>query len=86
MSEEPRPVGQTKAEAPSVSGSSISYRWCPRPMPSLSACWRKAPMVRFISLDTLTTGVLAFEWAFRVRRSLLLQRLCFTVFLATLGM
>src|SRR3954469_8838682 len=30
-------------------------------MPSLSACWRKAPAVRFIILEIRATGVFAFE-------------------------
>ena len=30
-------------------------------MPNLKACWRNAPMVRFIAFEILTTGVLAFE-------------------------
>jgi hypothetical protein len=30
-------------------------------MPSLRACWRSAPIVRFIILEILATGVLAFE-------------------------
>ena len=38
-------------------------------MPSLSACWRRAPIVRFICLEIFTTGVFAFECAFSVRQS-----------------
>ena len=30
-------------------------------MPSLSACWRKAPGVLFITFQILATGILAFE-------------------------
>lgn len=30
-------------------------------MPSLRACWRNAPTVRFICFEILATGVLAFE-------------------------
>ena len=30
-------------------------------MPSLRACWRNAPTVRFISLEILATGVRALE-------------------------
>src|SRR5476649_1242511 len=30
-------------------------------MPSLSACWRKAPAVRFIALEIRATGVFALE-------------------------
>jgi hypothetical protein len=39
------------------------YRWCPSPIPRCSAFWRSAPIVRFVSLDILATGVFAFECA-----------------------
>jgi hypothetical protein len=38
-----------------------SYRWCPKPIPSLSACCRNAPTVRFISFEIFATGVRALE-------------------------
>jgi len=31
-------------------------------MPNFRACWRKAPAVRFISLEILATGNFAFEY------------------------
>src|SRR3954452_4548674 len=38
-------------------------------MPSLNACCRTAPTVRFMALETLATAVLLFECTFRSRRS-----------------
>src|SRR5581483_977933 len=40
-----------------------------RPIPSDNAFWRSAPTVRFVSLATLTTGVLAIECAFNALTS-----------------
>jgi hypothetical protein len=37
------------------------YRWCPSPIPRNKAFWRRAPTVRFVNLEILITGVLAFE-------------------------
>jgi hypothetical protein len=37
------------------------YRRWPRPIPSLSACWRSAPTVLFICLEIFASGVRAFE-------------------------
>ena len=36
-------------------------RRCPRPIPSFSACWRRAPIVRFICFEIFAIGVFAFE-------------------------
>src|ERR1700722_15750926 len=38
-------------------------------MPRMPALRRSAPTVRFMTFDTLTTGVRALEWALRVRKS-----------------
>jgi hypothetical protein len=35
-------------------------------MPSLIACWRNAPMVRFIAFEILETGVFDLEWPRKV--------------------
>ena len=45
------------------------YRRWPRPTPRIPALRRRAPTVRFITFETLVTGVRAFECAFSVRRS-----------------
>jgi hypothetical protein len=45
----------------------ICQRRCPSDMPSASARWRRAPIVRFIALEIFTTGVLLFECAFSSR-------------------
>jgi hypothetical protein len=44
-------------------------------MPSRNAFCRSAPGVRFIALEILTTGVLAFECALRLRKSSFVQGL-----------
>jgi hypothetical protein len=41
------------------------YRRWPREMPRLKALWRRAPIVRFIAFEILTTGSLSFEYFFR---------------------
>src|SRR5258708_36200982 len=41
--------------------SAFNQRRWPSGMPSLSACWRKAPAVRFIALEIRATGVFALE-------------------------
>ena len=46
-----------------------AYRRWPRPTPRIPALRRRAPTVRFITFETLVTGVRAFECAFSVRTS-----------------
>lgn len=43
----------------------FGYRWCPRPMPSVSAFCLSEPSDRFINFVSFDTGVLAFECAFK---------------------
>jgi hypothetical protein len=63
------------------------YRWCPRPMPSVSAFCLNEPSDRFINLVSFDTGVLAFECAFNSLTSAVVysRRLIFffVAFLAT---
>src|SRR5580700_5939500 len=51
------------------SGDRGAYRRWPRPTPRIPALRRRAPTVRFITFETLVTGVRAFECAFSVRTS-----------------
>src|ERR1700748_3127739 len=51
------------------SGDREPYRRWPRPTPRIPALRRSAPTVRFITFETLVTGVRAFECAFSVRTS-----------------
>jgi hypothetical protein len=51
------------------SGDREAYRRWPRPTPRIPALRRRAPTVRFITFETLVTGVRAFECAFNVRTS-----------------
>jgi len=55
------------------------YRRWPKPKPSCEAFTRNAATVRFISLETLATGVLSFECFLRLRRSAAVhsRRVCF---------
>ena len=46
-----------------------AYRRWPRPTRRIPALRRRAPTVRFITFETLVTGVRAFECAFSVRTS-----------------
>ena len=62
----------TKRQAGGVQQESESrepYRRWPRPTPRIPALRRRAPTVRFITFETLVTGVRAFECAFSVRTS-----------------
>jgi hypothetical protein len=54
-------------------------------MPKPSAFWRKAPMVRFISLEIFATGVFERECAFNSRTSSLVHSRRTTRFFAVLA-
>src|ERR1700722_15384148 len=56
-------------ECSSYWGDREAYRRWPRPTPWIPALRRRAPTVRFITFETLVTGVRAFECAFSVRTS-----------------
>src|ERR1700729_2389142 len=56
-------------ECSSYWGDREAYRRWPRPTPRMPALRRRAPTVRFITFETLGTGVRAFECAFSMRTS-----------------
>ena len=56
-------------EGAETSRKTEPYRRWPSPTPRMPARRRRAPTVRFITFDTLVTGVRAFECAFSVRTS-----------------
>src|ERR1700733_16045016 len=61
-------------ECSSYWGDREAYRRWPRPTPRIPALRRRAPTVRFITFETLVTGVRAFECAFSVVRGLMTRR------------
>src|SRR3984885_10174426 len=56
-------------ECSSYWGDREAYRRWPRPTPTIPALRRRAPTVRFITFETLGTGVPDFECALSIRTS-----------------